>query len=402
MRFLLLVSTFFCLGMNAVAQELPDVRCVRVPDNGLQPQIAKGANGQIHLVYFVGEPSSGDLLYRNLAPADRSSWSESIRVNSQDGSAVALGTIRGPHLALGKSGQVHVAWNGSSKARPKGIGNPAIPEDNPHHFSAPMLYSRLDKDGSSFEEQRNLMTHTYALDGGGSVAADSSGSVYVVWHANSTLASGSKESDRAVWVAKSSDSGNTFSREVRLNDRDTGACGCCGLQAFCDSSGKLSVLYRTATDEVHRDMHLLTSREGSQSIQSQKVGSWNAAICVMSTAAFHQSGESCFAAWEAENSIQFANLNTLGGTNSKRGRPWTSIGGRTPHKHPRIAINEEGMILVVWTEGTSWNNGGDIAWQLFDPSGKPIRRSKGRQKGLPAWTYPAAFSNTDGAFTVLY
>lgn len=384
------------------SQDFPSVRCVRVPGNGLQPQVATGENGMVHLVYFLGDPAAGDVIYRFQQPSDGGGWSEPIRVNSQIGSSVALGTIRGPHLALGKSDQVHVAWNGSNAAKPKGIGNPAIPEDSPHHFSAPMLYTHMEKDGDGFEEQRNLMTHTYALDGGGSVAANKSGNVYVVWHANSTQSAGSKEADRAVWVAKSDDSGGTFSKEVRINSQDTGACGCCGLQAFCDSRGQLSVLYRTARDEVHRDMHLLSGVEDSRSIQSEVLGNWSAAICVMSTAAFCQTQENCFAAWETENSIQFSSLNDLGGSNSKRVKPWTSLGGRSPQKHPCIAINKEGIILVAWTEGTSWNNGGDIAWQLFDQSGKPIRRANGRQKGLPVWSYPAAFSREDGAFTILF
>ena len=36
-----------------------------------------------------------------------------------------------------------------------------------------MLFARLDDDGTAFETQRNLMTYTQGLDGGGSVAADS-------------------------------------------------------------------------------------------------------------------------------------------------------------------------------------------------------------------------------------
>jgi hypothetical protein len=37
-----------------------------------------------------------------------------LRVNSQQGSAIAAGAIRGAHLAVGRNGRVHVAWNGSS------------------------------------------------------------------------------------------------------------------------------------------------------------------------------------------------------------------------------------------------------------------------------------------------
>jgi len=35
----------------------------RVPEGGLQPQVATSADGAVHLVYFLGEPRRGDLFY---------------------------------------------------------------------------------------------------------------------------------------------------------------------------------------------------------------------------------------------------------------------------------------------------------------------------------------------------
>src|ERR1700726_2427868 len=82
-----------------------DVRVQRVPDGGIQPRVAVAADGTIHLIYFSGDPAAGDIFYvRNSG--------KPIRVNSHPGSAIALGNIRGPQLALGRSGRVHVAWNG--------------------------------------------------------------------------------------------------------------------------------------------------------------------------------------------------------------------------------------------------------------------------------------------------
>lgn len=39
----------------------------------------------------------------------------------------------------------------------------------------PMLYSRSNDSGTAFEPERNLMTRTFGLDGGGIIAADSTG-----------------------------------------------------------------------------------------------------------------------------------------------------------------------------------------------------------------------------------
>ena len=399
---LFLVATV--LVASACAEDSPEIRVKRVLDQGLQPQAVTGPDGAVHLIYFSGEPTSGNILYRRLDRSKGDEWTSPIRVNSQEGSAVALGTIRGANIAIGRANQVHIAWNGSSRAEPKGIANPAMPEDSPYRLSAPMLYSRLNPDGS-FEEQRNLMTHTYALDGGGSIAADQEGRVYVVWHANSVRDSSSEEKDRAVWVATSLDSGDSFAKELRGNQADTGACGCCGLSTFCDSRGQLTIIYRTATNTVNRDLHLLWRGANEDEFESQLLSPWSAATCMMSKSTFCQSNGRTFAAWEWENRVQYSVLETervLGSEPLGPGSSWTSVGGKSPHKHPCLAVNKDGQMLLAWTEGTGWKRGGEISWQVFDRSGKPLRRVNGKAKGLPAWSFAAAYANGDGSFTILY
>src|SRR5262249_39601803 len=131
----------------------PSVEIIRAPQGGIQPQAAIDRAGVIHLVYFRGDPAGGDLYYVRREPNARD-FSAAIRVNSQPGSAVAIGTIRGAQLALGRGGRVHVAWNGSQRARPLN-----------HFGSTPMLYARSTEDGRAFEDQRNLMLQTSVLDG---------------------------------------------------------------------------------------------------------------------------------------------------------------------------------------------------------------------------------------------
>lgn len=160
---------------------------------------------------------------------------------------------------------------GSGNATPKGLPNPDLPKDSPYRLSSPMLYARMNDDGDRLEAQRNLMTHTYSLDGGGSLAADSKGNVFVVWHANSLKESISGEVGRAVWVSVSRDDGATFAPESRANADDTGACGCCGLRAYADRSGLLYVLYRTAEGSINRDMHLLASKDQAKSFNSTRL-----------------------------------------------------------------------------------------------------------------------------------
>ncbi len=195
---------------------LSPIDILRVPNGGIQPQVAIDGNGTVHMLYYRGDAAAGDIYYVNRRH-NEAAFSSPLRVNSQTGSAVAMGTIRGAQLALGRDGRVHVAWNGSQTAQPKGIPNPELPPESPYRLSSPMLYTRLAKDGSGFETQRNLMTHTYALDGGGSLAADTQGNVFVAWHANTVSVEQTGEGSRSVWVAISHDDGANFAPEIRAN-----------------------------------------------------------------------------------------------------------------------------------------------------------------------------------------
>jgi hypothetical protein len=217
------------------------VSILNTPNRGIQPQAAVNAEGTLHLIYFKGDAGAGDIFYVRREPG-KEGFSKAMRVNSRPGSAIAVGTIRGGQFALGKNGRVHVAWNASGKLK----------------TDRGMFYTRLNDSGKAFEDQRDLMRASSILDGGGTVAADRSGNVYVAWHALKT--GGERgENNRRVWVARSADDGKTFARETPAWEEATGACGCCALHAFADSRGALYLLYRSANAEVNRDIYLLAA-----------------------------------------------------------------------------------------------------------------------------------------------
>ena len=83
------------------------VRLYRVPNGGIQPLAALVDRGTLHLVYYVGDPHHGDLLYARSSDGG-ASFSPALPVN-ENRSAIAVGTIRGAQLALGKAGRIHVA-----------------------------------------------------------------------------------------------------------------------------------------------------------------------------------------------------------------------------------------------------------------------------------------------------
>jgi hypothetical protein len=234
------------------------VTVLETPNGGIQPQAVVDANGTLHLIYFKGEAGAGDLFYMR-REAGKERFSDPIQVNSQLGSAIAVGTIRGGQIALGKAGRIHVAWNGSREV--KGTSG------------SPMLYARLNDSGTAFEQQLNLMQGTSILDGGGTVAADESGNVYVAWHALKRESARGEE-NRQVWVARSSDAGKTFSKEAPAWAEATGACACCSLHAFADHKGSVYILYRSANAGVNRDIYLLSSNDKGTSFQGALLHKW--------------------------------------------------------------------------------------------------------------------------------
>ena len=362
-----------------------EVKVLATPEGGLQPQAAIDDQGVIHLVYFKGDPAGGDLFYARLEPG-AGRFSPPVRVNSQPGSAIAIGTIRGGQIAVGKAGRIHVAWNGSNGARPK----------NPFG-SNPMLNTRSDPGGKSFEPQCNLMQRTSALDGGGTIAADRAGNVYVAWHGRTEDARPG-EAGRRMWVVRSKDDGATFSAEEPTLERETGACACCGTRALVDRDGTLYVLYRAAVGGVDRDLYLLDSDDRAGHFRGVSLHPWRAETCPMSSAALAASEPDVLAAWETRGQVYFSRIDP--GTH-RAGPPISPPGGRGDRKHPAVAGNSRGETIIVWTEGTGWQKGGSLAWQVFDRSGRPMGSSGRIEGGVPVWGLATVVARPGGGFTII-
>src|SRR5437867_5133187 len=183
-----LLLCFLSLGLSAA--ESTRVKLVRTPESGIQPQAVVDGRGVVHLIYYKGEGSGGDIFYVRQEPGQEA-FSKPIQVNSQPKSAMAAGTIRGAQLAVGKNGRVHVAWNGHAPSS-HASGHAAAPHspeghestghapdghvpsshsssghasEQPAWMKAPMLYTRLNDAGTAFERERDVITVAHGLDG---------------------------------------------------------------------------------------------------------------------------------------------------------------------------------------------------------------------------------------------
>jgi len=388
------------------------VRLVRVPDGGIQPQALVDSNGDVELLFFRGKPGGGSLFVAKSSDGARN-FSAARPVNGATSCAIATGTVRSARFVLGRGDSLHVVWMGGDGAQPRAP-----------HDATPLLYSRLLDGAQEFEPPRNLITEATGLDGGFDVAADGRGAVAVVWHA--PPAGGGDESSRRIWLARSSDDGATFAAERAIDPERHGVCPCCGMRAAfvrVADRGDLSlcILYRCALRGTNRDMHELLvaapapKAGGDEKVRSLDLDAWPANGCVMSTAAltnrparFDRAGApgQMLAAWETRGQIYARDLAgdlAADATRaSRRGPKLAAPGLREDRKHPRLAVNNRGEWLLAWTEGTGWQKGGALAWQLFGADGHPREGAGGRVDGVPVWSFGEPVALSDGNFVILY
>jgi len=105
------------------------------------------------------------------------------------------------------------------------------------------------------------------------------------------------------------------------------------------------------------------------------------------------------AAWETAGQVYFARFDPKTSALSSPISP----PGTAKRKHPVAATNREGETLLAWTEGTGWQKGGSLAWQLFDRKGQPAAEAQGRvPEAIPVWGLVAAFAQPDGRFVIVH
>ena len=364
------ILTFLLLPLLAGGSE---VFLERVPEGGVQPQVVTTSDGTLHLVYLTGAPGGGDIHYAT-KKSSATDWSVPRTLNCISGTAVALGTIRGAQIAIGKDDSLHVVWNG-----PGGKDQPSS-----------LFYSRSLNRGATFENQRDLRVNTRALDGGASVAASLKGDVFVVWHGASADAAPG-EINRRVFILKSTDNGTTFSEPKIANADDPGVCACCSLKTFISPTGELLTLYRAARSTTQRDITLLSSGDGGASFQHRTVGPWAVSACPMSSASVIAAGSKTRAAWETEGRVYTSLLDEKS--------TGLAVSGNQA-RHPALAVNARGETLVTWSVGTGWQKGGQLAWVVLDAAGQPTT-NRGLKTGVPVWGCTAAYAAGDD-FILLY
>jgi hypothetical protein len=118
----------------------------------------------------------------------------------------------------------------------------------------------------------------------------------------------------------------------------------------------------------------------------------------MSSMALVEGPSGVVGAWDTDGQVYFATVKP--GT-TEFTKPQSAPGAGRERKHPALAFNARGEMILAWTEGTAWERGGSLAWQVYDKAGKPTAEKGRVERGIPVWGLPAAVP-TGGGFTILH
>jgi hypothetical protein len=168
------------------------------------------------------------------------------------------------------------------------------------------------------------------------------------------------------------------------------------MKMFADSKGDILALYRSATASIHRDIYLLCSQDHGHSFQGKALHKWDINACPMSSMDFAEHSGTLVGTWETGGQVFWSRV----GAGLETTKPIEAPGEGKGRKHPRLAVNGNGEVLLVWTEGTGWQKGGEFAWQLYDHAGRPLGEA-GRGPAIPVWSFAALVARPDNGFTII-
>ena len=348
----------------------PDVTVLRAPVGATLPQVALDSTGTLHLVYYMGSMTSGDLFHVTRAP-DATDWSAPQQVNSQPHSVTGVGPIDGGQVAIDPDGRLHVTWF----------------HDDPMQFH----YTRSDGAGG-FEEQQVLSVKDEGgVESGPTVTADANSNVYVFWHADAV-----EDAQRRVYMAVSRNHGALFELPRAVSPEAEGACGCCGLRAVTDHTGAVHISYRGAGDNVHRGMRLLTTTDQGRTFGDQLIQPWEVGACPVASTTLSAGRDGTTVAWETEGQVYLADIDRLDTPVSPPGE------ADFRRKNPAVAVNDRGHILLAWGDGPGWRSGGSLHWQLFDRGGRPSGEEESGTEPIPAGSVPTVATRPVGSFVLVF
>ncbi|MCX6927557.1 MAG: sialidase family protein [Verrucomicrobia bacterium] len=364
-------------GQAVDAAPPPTVNVVQAPAQCLVPDVFMDAKGLLHMVYGLAHDA-----YYVYSADNGATFSAPVKVNSTGMVETKMGE-RGPKLAVGSEGCIHVVW---------------VDEWAPGVRTF-VRYSRSLDGGKSFEPLKTVSA-TSGVDGV-TLTADAKGNVLAFWH---VMVDPKPEVKAATWLhtACSTDNGASFgpTEKVRLNNLSGLACSMCMMRARIGPDGYVYLAFRSAEASI-RDFYVLKGRPAENRFTALRVNqdNWEIDYCPMCgpELTFTPSGKS-LCAFMTRKRVYWA----VGEAETSGYRLHVATPSSEEEEiYPSAIANRKGAVLFVWQVGRMAVEGtATVKWALYDEDGIPTGKAGILGKSF-AGTKATAFVGKDDNFYIV-
>ncbi len=353
------------------------VKVLPAPARCLVPEVAMDAQGILHLVYGLDHHAC------YVRSTDQgATFTKPVRIDSSGQVETRMGE-RGPKLAVGGDGVIHVVW---------------VDEWAPG-VKTYVRYARSLDGGKSFAPLQTLSSMS-GVDGA-TLAADGRGHVAAFWH---VMAEPKPEVKSATWLhtARSSDRGAAFGpcEKVVVTNLPGLACSMCMMRARADVDGNVCLAFRGARDSI-RDIYVLKGPIAGNRFTALRVNQdhWNIDYCPMCgpELTFTPDGR-LLCAFMSRQRVYWAISDPA--LTSFRLHVATPA-GQDNEIYPSAHANRRGEVLFLWQVGPMATQGSaTVRWMRYTLDGQPVGES-GLVGRSFAGTKSTAFVDNNGDFQIV-
>jgi hypothetical protein len=278
-----------------------------------------------------------------------------------------------------------------------------------------LMFARSLRFGRSFEKPIRVTDKTTPSSNGFSyMSVAPNGDIYAVWldgrernageHGGSH---GSSHGTSGVYLAKSTDRGASFGRNIRVAPN---VCPCCRPTIAFGSTGKVFVAWRTVYDGDIRDMVVSTSSDGGATFSQPvrvAVDNWKINGCPHSGPSMSAKGDRLYITWfsEGDSSNSGIRLSWSDDSGKTFSQPVIASTGVVDANHPMLSLSEDGRLMIVFqardaAEKDSWGSLRACVVEVSDSGAvsQPIT-IPGNRKSI---SYPAIVAGTVGRVFVAW
>jgi hypothetical protein len=350
------------------------VRIVRPPAGCFVPDVFLDARGVLHMVYALDRHA-----YYVRSRDNGARFSVPVQVDSEGTVEFKMGE-RGPKLAVGGDGVIHVAW--------VDCWSPGV--------KTRVQYSRSVDGGKTFQPRKTVSLAS-GVDGV-TITADGAGNVAAFWHAAHPPKT---EIPQATWLqaARSTDNGASFSADepLRIANHSGLACSMCMMRARTAADGNVCLAFRSAERSI-RDFYVLQGAGGENRFTALRVNAdnWESKTCPMCGPELTLApGGRQLCAFMSRHKVYWSLSD--GRVTGFSGHVSTPA-NESDEIYPAAVANRRGEVLFVWQVGPMSTTGSaTVKWACYTINGRFTGR-QGTAGVTTSGTKATALVGTDDDF----